>query len=118
MLLLLLLPLSWPLSPVAAAGVWHRLMLLPLQVGAPGNWQHIIKQIGMFSYTGERPATRLMSQQHSTAWLGMCFIMLINHRPNRPASTACNIRCEVTSNLQSSRLPQPCAVSRLVKRRP
>jgi hypothetical protein len=25
---------------------------LGVQVGAPGNWDHIINQIGMFSYTG------------------------------------------------------------------
>lgn len=28
------------------------LSLLCAQVGAPGNWDHIVNQIGMFSYTG------------------------------------------------------------------
>lgn len=33
-----------------AAGV------LPLQAGAPGDWSHVLSQIGMFSFTGLSPA--------------------------------------------------------------
>ena len=30
------------------AGLYERL----LRLGTPGNWEHIVNQIGMFSYTG------------------------------------------------------------------
>eukprot|EP00775_Hariotina_reticulata_P011576 gene11576-11720_t len=36
-----------------------------LEVGAPGNWQHIIKQIGMFSYTG---LTRAQCENMTKKW--------------------------------------------------
>jgi len=33
----------------------HKLREELLAIGAPGNWDHIVKQIGMFSYTGLSP---------------------------------------------------------------
>ncbi|XP_037934243.1 aspartate aminotransferase, cytoplasmic-like [Teleopsis dalmanni] len=36
------------------------------QLGTPGNWNHIIKQIGMFSYTGlnEEQVANLIKDHH------------------------------------------------------
>ncbi len=31
------------------------LACLPVQVGAPGDWSHVLSQIGMFSFTGLSP---------------------------------------------------------------
>lgn len=44
------------------AGLHERL----LRLGTPGTWEHIIKQIGMFSYTGlnERQVEHLMDHYH------------------------------------------------------
>lgn len=33
-------------------------MCCAVQVGAPGNWDHIVNQIGMFSYTGLTKVSR------------------------------------------------------------
>lgn len=36
-----------------------------VQLGTPGNWDHITKQIGMFSFTGLNPSqTKVLKEQY------------------------------------------------------
>ena len=48
--------IHFPLSKISSDRCCHACLcgvpVAAAQVGAPGNWDHIINQIGMFSFTG------------------------------------------------------------------
>ncbi len=59
------------------------------QAGAPGKWNHILDQIGMFSYTGLTKARLCQAtglERHNISVL--CLVLLRRHRPPMNRLTA------------------------------
>lgn len=68
------------------------------EVGAPGSWDHIISQIGMFSYTGLTKVL-LLSQD-----CNMCELFRVSHSTNHltrarrgflKQDLLCRLRCSI-----------------------
>jgi Aminotransferase class I and II len=92
---------------VELKGMADRIMSMRLQlyealreVGAPGDWQHILKQIGMFSYTGLTKVgggNALLPARHESfddrSQKNADGLRLRCPRPELPSFSCCTRRC-------------------------